>query len=94
MPYGCDPTKALLQLRKRYVGQSVNLKKGESWTFRKAGDLGFLMQKEIIEIRKLSQAAIEILTIIAFHQPTTRAETEELRGVSVSRCTIDQLTAL
>ena len=50
------------------------------------------MQKEINEIRKLSQAAIEILTIIACHQPITRAETEELHGVFVSRCTIGQLT--
>jgi segregation and condensation protein B len=49
------------------------------------------MQKETVEIRKLSRAAIETLAIIAYHQPVTRAEIEEIRGVSVSRGTVDQL---
>lgn len=64
---------------------------GDAWVFRTAPDLGFLMQRETVETRKLSRAAIETLAIIAYHQPVTRAEIEEIRGVSVSRGTIDQL---
>ncbi|HGG04961.1 MAG TPA: SMC-Scp complex subunit ScpB, partial [Aliiroseovarius sp.] len=58
---------------------------------RTAPDLGFLMQKETVETRKLSRAAIETLAIISYHQPVTRAEIEEIRGVSVSRGTVDLL---
>ncbi|TMV78466.1 SMC-Scp complex subunit ScpB, partial [Thioclava sp. BHET1] len=64
---------------------------GDGWAFRTAPDLGYLMQKETVETRKLSRAAIETLAIIAYHQPATRAEIEEIRGVAVSRGTIDQL---
>ncbi|MEO0831440.1 MAG: SMC-Scp complex subunit ScpB, partial [Pseudomonadota bacterium] len=64
---------------------------GEKWAIRTAPDLGYLMQKETVETRKLSRAAIETLAIIAYHQPVTRAEIEEIRGVSVSRGTVDQL---
>lgn len=92
MPHGCDPAEALAHLRKRYDGRGVNLMKvGDAWAIRTASDLGFLMQKETIEVRKLSRAAIETLAIVAYHQPVTRAEIEEIRGVSVSRGTIDQL---
>ena len=92
MPHGCDPAEALVYLRKRYDGRGVQLTKiGDAWAFRTAGDLGFLMQKETVETRKLSRAAIETLAIVAYHQPVTRAEIEEIRGVSVSRGTIDQL---
>jgi len=61
---------------------------------RTAADLGFLMARETVETRKLSRAAIETLAIIAYHQPVTRAEIEEIRGVSVSRGTVDQLIEL
>ncbi len=92
MPHGADAARALEGLQKRYEGRGVILTKvGESWAMRTAPDLGFLMQKETVEIRKLSRAAIETLAIIAYHQPVTRAEIEEIRGVSVSRGTIDQL---
>jgi segregation and condensation protein B len=92
MPHGCDPAEALAHLRKRYDGRGVNIVKiGDAWAIRTAGDLGFLMQKETIETRKLSRAAIETLAIVAYHQPVTRAEIEEIRGVSVSRGTVDQL---
>ena len=92
MPHGCDPAEALVHLRKRYEGRGVQLIKiGDAWAFRTAGDLGFLMQKETVETRKLSRAAIETLAIVAYHQPVTRAEIEEIRGVSVSRGTVDQL---
>jgi segregation and condensation protein B len=92
MPHGCDPAEALVYLRKRYAGRGVHLVKvGDAWAMRTAPDLGFLMQKETVETRKLSRAAIETLAIIAYHQPVTRAEIEEIRGVSVSRGTVDQL---
>lgn len=95
MPHGCDPAEALVYVRKRYEGRGVNLVKiGDAWAFRTAGDLGFLMQKETVETRKLSRAAIETLAIVAYHQPVTRAEIEEIRGVSVSRGTVDQLIEL
>ncbi len=95
MPHGCDVSQALTHLRKRYEGRGVALVKvGDAWAFRTAPDLGFLMQKEQVEQRKLSRAAIETLSIIAYHQPTTRAEIEEIRGVSVSRGTLDLLLEL
>lgn len=92
MPHGCDPAEALAHLRKRYEGRGVNVVKiGDAWAIRTAPDLGFLMQKETVEVRKLSRAAIETLAIVAYHQPVTRAEIEEIRGVGVSRGTVDQL---
>ncbi len=95
MPHGCDPAEAIAHLRKRYDGRGVNIVKvGDAWAIRTAGDLGFLMQKETVETRKLSRAAIETLAIVAYHQPVTRAEIEEIRGVSVSRGTVDQLIEL
>ncbi|AKO97062.1 MAG: SMC-Scp complex subunit ScpB [Marinovum algicola] len=92
MPHGCDAAEALVHLRRRYEGRGVQvIKVGEAWAMRTAADLAFLMQKETVETRKLSRAAIETLAIIAYHQPVTRAEIEEIRGVSVSRGTVDQL---
>ncbi|NIZ08798.1 SMC-Scp complex subunit ScpB [Pseudooceanicola sp. HF7] len=92
MPHGCDGAQAVQHLRKRYEGRGVHVVKvGDSWAVRTAPDLGFLMQKETVETRKLSRAAIETLAIIAYHQPVTRAEIEEIRGVTVSRGTVDQL---
>ncbi|MEM7471438.1 MAG: SMC-Scp complex subunit ScpB [Pseudomonadota bacterium] len=95
MPHGSDPAEALVHLRKRYDGRGVQVVRvGDAWAIRTAGDLGFLMQKETVETRKLSRAAIETLAIVAYHQPVTRAEIEEIRGVSVSRGTVDQLIEL
>lgn len=95
MPHGCDAAEALVHLRKRYEGRGVQVVKvDDAWAIRTAGDLGFLMQKETVEVRKLSRAAIETLAIVAYHQPVTRAEIEEIRGVSVSRGTIDLLIEL
>ena len=92
MPHGCDAGEALVHLQKRYEGRGVHvIKTGNAYAMRTAGDLSFLMQKETVETRKLSRAAIETLAIIAYHQPVTRAEIEEIRGVSVSRGTVDQL---
>lgn len=95
MPHGCDAGAALESLRRRYEGRGVAVVRvGEAWAMRTAPDLGFLMQRETVEIRKLSRAAIETLAIVAYHQPATRAEIEEIRGVSVSRGTIDLLLDL
>lgn len=95
MPHGCDAAEALAYLRRRYEGRGVHLLRvGEGYAFRTAPDLGFLMQKDVVESRKLSRAAIETLAIVAYHQPVTRAEIEEIRGVAVSRGTIDQLLEL
>ncbi|MGH1451675.1 MAG: SMC-Scp complex subunit ScpB [Paracoccaceae bacterium] len=92
MPHGCDAAAALVHLTKRYEGRGVHVVRvGDDWAMRTAADLGFLMQKETVETRKLSRAAIETLAIVAYHQPVTRAEIEEIRGVSVSRGTVDQL---
>ncbi|MFM2356944.1 MAG: SMC-Scp complex subunit ScpB [Pseudomonadota bacterium] len=95
MPHGSDPAEALAHLRRRYEGRGVQVAKvGDAWALRTAPDLGFLMQKETVETRKLSRAAIETLAIIAYHQPCTRAEIEEIRGVAVSRGTVEQLLEL
>ncbi len=95
MPHGADAAEAVQHLQKRYDGRGVAIvKTGDAWAIRTAPDLGFLMQKETVETRKLSRAAIETLAIIAYHQPVTRAEIEEIRGVSVSRGTVDQLLEL
>lgn len=95
LPAGCDVPEALAALRRRYEGRGVQLTRvGEGWAFRTAGDLGFLMSREVTETRKLSRAAIETLAIVAYHQPATRAEIEEIRGVSVSGGTLDLLMEL
>jgi segregation and condensation protein B len=92
LPHGCDVAEALAHLRTRYAGRGVHLVRvGDGYALRTAADLGWLMQAERVETRKLSRAAIETLAIIAYHQPATRAEIEEIRGVAVSRGTVDQL---
>lgn len=95
LPHGCDAGAALDHLRRRYEGRGVRVVRvGDAWAIRTAPDLGFLMSRETTETRKLSRAAIETLAIVAYHQPSTRAEIEEIRGVAVSRGTIDQLLEL
>lgn len=92
MPLQCDPAQALEDLRRRYQDRGVVLERiGDGYAFRTASDLSFLMQPETVEQRRLSRAATETLAIIAYHQPVTRAEIEEIRGVAVSRGTLDQL---
>ena len=95
MPAGCDAAEAVAMLRRRYAGRGVELVRvGDGFAFRTAADLGFLMQDERVETRRLSRAAIETLAIVAYHQPVTRAEIEELRGVALGRGTLDQLLEL
>lgn len=92
MPHGCDPAEALALLRRAYQGRGVVLERvGDGHAFRTAPDLSFLMQTETVDTRRLSRAAIETLAIIAYHQPVTRTEIEEVRGVALSRGTLDQL---
>jgi len=95
LPQGCDAAEAVAGLRRRYEGRGVQLARvGEAFAFRTAGDLGHLMSRQVVETRKLSRAAIETLAIVAYHQPVTRAEIEEIRGVSVSGGTLDLLMEL
>jgi segregation and condensation protein B len=95
MPEGSNPAAALERLRSRYEGRGVVLRRiGDAWAFRTSPDLGFLMRREQVEPRKLSRAAMETLAIVAYHQPVTRAEIEEIRGVAVSKGTLDLLMEL
>ncbi len=82
LPDGIDIKASLEQLQADYAMRGVNLVRiNGKWTFRTAADLSWLMTRESTETRKLSRAAIEMLAIIAYHQPVTRAEIEEIRGV-------------
>lgn len=92
LPVGCDAAEALAGLRRLYQGRGVVLERiGDGYALRTAPDLSFLMQEDSVETRRLSRAGIETLAIIAYHQPVTRTEIEEIRGVAVSRGTLDQL---
>jgi segregation and condensation protein B len=89
---GADVEGAMAALAERYKPRGVVLEcVGERWRFRTADDLGYLMTVEREEPRRLSKAALETLAIIAYHQPVTRAEIESVRGVSISRGTLDLL---
>ena len=79
-------------LQAQYAGRGITLvQRGSKWAFRTADDLNFLLRREETDTRPLSRAALETLSIIAYHQPVTRAEIEEVRGVSISRGTLDVL---
>jgi segregation and condensation protein B len=89
---GEDVRALLEELQSSYAARGVNLVQvAGKWAFRTADDLSFLLEKQAIEQRRLSRAALETLAIIAYHQPVTRAEIEEIRGVSTSKGTIDVL---
>lgn len=89
---GADVPGLLEQLRQRFRGHGVELVcRGERWAFRTAEDLSFLLRREQVESRQLSRAALETLAIIAYHQPATRAEVEEVRGVASGGGTFDVL---
>ena len=92
LPQGTDVADALKRLQQDYAPRGVNLVRiAGKWTFRTAGDLSWLLSKETVETRKLSRAAIETLAIIAYHQPVTRTEIEDIRGVTTSKGSIDVL---
>ena len=92
LPQGTDVEAALKLLQKDYASRGVNLVRvAGKWAFRTAKDLSWLLSKETVETRKLSRAAIETLAIIAYHQPVTRTEIEDIRGVTTSKGSVDVL---
>lgn len=89
---GANVRDLIKELALQYAGRGVNLvRRGDRWAFRTAEDLGFLLRREEQETRPLSRASLETLAIIAYHQPATRAEIEEVRGVATGKGTLDLL---
>jgi len=92
LPEGTDVRALLTQLQQEYASRGVNVVRiAGKWTLRTASDLAWLLTRESTVPRKLSRAAIETLAIVAYHQPVTRAEIEEIRGVTTSKGTLDVL---
>lgn len=92
MPDGIEAEQVVAQLQRDYAHRGVTLVEvAEKFMFRTADDLGYLLSREREEPRKLSKAALETLAIVAYHQPVTRAEIEDIRGVSTNKGTLDQL---
>jgi len=92
LPEGEDIAALLEELRAFYAGRGVNLVRvAGKWAFRTSEDLAYLLERYAVQERRLSKAALETLSIIAYHQPVTRAEIEEIRGVSTSAGTLDIL---
>ncbi len=92
LPKEVDVPAVLAELSAIYAERGVNLvRRGDGWAFRTAPDMGAVLAKETIIPRKLPRAAAETLAIVAYHQPVTRAEIEDIRGVSVSQGTLDIL---
>jgi segregation and condensation protein B len=92
LPAGVDVHALLTQLQQEYAARGVNLVRvAGKWALRTAGDLAWLLTREAVVPRKLSRAAIETLAIVAYHQPVTRAEIEDIRGVTTSKGTLDVL---
>src|SRR5579863_819572 len=92
LPHGCDVQGALAELQRQYAGRGVQVARlAGRWMFRTAADMAWLLAREEAEKKKLSRAAIETLAIVAYHQPVTRAEIEDIRGVAVSKGALDVL---
>jgi segregation and condensation protein B len=92
LPEDIDVPAVMAELQALCDKRGVNLVRvDDAWAFRTAGDLAFLMSREAVQQKKLSRAALEVLAIIAYHQPVTRAEIEEIRGVETSKGTLDTL---
>jgi len=92
LPEGANIPEVIALLQVRYENRGVNLTKvAGKWAFRTAPDLAHILQREVQTPRRLSRAAVETLAIVAYHQPVTRAEIEQIRGVSISRGTLDLL---
>ena len=92
LPEGSDVAHLLGELRRHYAHRGVTLAEiAGKWAFRTAPDLSFLLRRQAVEQRRLSRAALETLAIVAYHQPVTRADIEEVRGVAISKGTLDQL---
>ena len=87
-----DVRGALARLETYYAGRGIELvRRGDRWHFQTAADLAHLLRRDREESRKLSRAGIETLAIIAYHEPATRAEIEAIRGVQISKGTLDVL---
>lgn len=94
LPEGVDVAPILEELATHYASRGFNLvRRGQGWAFRTAADLSESLTIERTQERRLSRAAVETLAIIAYHQPVTRAEVEEVRGVALSKGTLDVLFA-
>lgn len=92
LPGEVDVARLLVDLQDEFSTRGFCLvERGGRWQFQTASDLSFLLQEEMDQTRRLSRAAVETLAIIAYHQPVTRSEIEALRGVSLSRGTLDVL---
>src|SRR3712207_5021502 len=92
LPEGTDVDGVLQELAASYAERGVNLVRvAGRWAFRTASDLAFVLARNVVEQKKLSRAAMETLAIVAYHQPVTRAEIEEIRGVATSKGTLDTL---
>jgi segregation and condensation protein B len=92
LPDGADLTAVMTRLREDYAHRGINLVRvGRKWLFRTASDLGWILSREKLEEKKLSRAALETLAIVAYHQPVTRHEIEDIRGVAISKGTLDVL---
>lgn len=87
------PVRLVMErLAERYASRGINLVRiADAWAFRTAADLGFLIRQDETEVKKLSRAGLEVLSTIAYHQPVTRAEIEDVRGVATSKGTLDVL---
>jgi segregation and condensation protein B len=89
---GADVPALLAELQGHYAGRGVELvERGGRWHFQTAADLAYILRREREESRRLSRAAVETLAIIAYHEPVSRAEIEAIRGVQISRGTLDVL---
>ncbi|RSV16899.1 SMC-Scp complex subunit ScpB [Sphingomonas sp. ABOLG] len=89
---GGDVRAAVEQLARDYAGRGINLvQRGDAWHFQTAADMAHVLRRDREEVRRLSRAGIETLAIIAYHEPVTRAEIEAIRGVQISKGTLDVL---
>jgi len=89
---GADVREALRELEEHYRERGVRLvERGRRWQFQTAPDLAHLLRREKEQVRKLSRAATEVLAIVAYHEPVSRAEIEAIRGVQTSAGTLDVL---
>lgn len=89
---GADVRGALLELARHYDGRGIHLvERGGRWHFQTAPDLAHLLRREKEDVRRLSRAATEVLAIVAYHEPVSRAEIESIRGVQTAKGTLDVL---
>ena len=89
---GADVRAALAELAAHYEGRGVQLvERGKRWHFQTAPDLAHLLRREREDVRRLSRAATEVLAIVAYHEPVSRAEIEAIRGVQTAKDTLDVL---